>query len=291
MKDTAIHLFAEKGYHLTTIQEIASRCGISKGGFYKHFHSKENLLIEMVTDSHRFLFQKVQNKQQFASLSPREVLESRIQIELEQMRENSSIYLILFKEFPPNENSAVSSMMANFRFELMEWHKQCLLEAFGESAQSMVWDLVVIYEGIVKEYISLIIFHQANVPISRLATLVVHSLEAVTGAIDGLNPVVEKEMLFQEESVKNRILKKNRLAEVFHDLRLKITSLSISFEEKQKLDSALQHLQESCLAPQPEAYLLEALVKYLKSEQELKNFMEEAEGLIRHLYGVRGEHT
>lgn len=35
----------EKGFAATTIQEIASECGISKGAFYLHFKSKEALLL------------------------------------------------------------------------------------------------------------------------------------------------------------------------------------------------------------------------------------------------------
>ena len=39
----SIQLFAKKGFSSTTIQEIADECGISKGAFYLHFKSKEQL--------------------------------------------------------------------------------------------------------------------------------------------------------------------------------------------------------------------------------------------------------
>ena len=42
--DTAIELFAEKGYEATSIQEITKHCGISKGAFYLDFKSKDELL-------------------------------------------------------------------------------------------------------------------------------------------------------------------------------------------------------------------------------------------------------
>jgi AcrR family transcriptional regulator len=41
---TALHLFAEEGYHNTPISKIAKTAGISKGLLYNYFESKEELL-------------------------------------------------------------------------------------------------------------------------------------------------------------------------------------------------------------------------------------------------------
>lgn len=42
--DCAQALFFERGYERTTISDILERAGVSKGGFYHHFASKEELL-------------------------------------------------------------------------------------------------------------------------------------------------------------------------------------------------------------------------------------------------------
>lgn len=41
---TALLLFEEKGYHGVSIKEIVETAGTSKGGFYHHFSSKDELL-------------------------------------------------------------------------------------------------------------------------------------------------------------------------------------------------------------------------------------------------------
>lgn len=46
--ETALALFAEHGYHTTSISKIASQAGISKGLLYNYFESKEGLLIEIL---------------------------------------------------------------------------------------------------------------------------------------------------------------------------------------------------------------------------------------------------
>ncbi|WP_199620177.1 FAD-dependent oxidoreductase [Paenibacillus alkalitolerans] len=45
--DTAIRLFAEKGYEQVSVDEIIAISGISKGTFYHYFSSKEDLLHEL----------------------------------------------------------------------------------------------------------------------------------------------------------------------------------------------------------------------------------------------------
>lgn len=45
---TALELFAEKGYHATSISSIAKTANISKGLMYNYFDSKECLLNEII---------------------------------------------------------------------------------------------------------------------------------------------------------------------------------------------------------------------------------------------------
>jgi len=45
--ETALHCFNETGYHLTSLDTIAQAAGISKGGLYYHFTSKNELFIEL----------------------------------------------------------------------------------------------------------------------------------------------------------------------------------------------------------------------------------------------------
>jgi AcrR family transcriptional regulator len=42
--DSALALFGEKGYAVTSVREITEAAGVTKGAFYHHFESKEDLL-------------------------------------------------------------------------------------------------------------------------------------------------------------------------------------------------------------------------------------------------------
>jgi hypothetical protein len=46
--DTAKELFVEKGYFNVTVEDIIKKANSSKGGFYTHFKTKEELIINML---------------------------------------------------------------------------------------------------------------------------------------------------------------------------------------------------------------------------------------------------
>ena len=48
--DAAAELIAERGYRGTTVNDVAQRSGLSKGTFYWHFHTKEELLYAVLDE-------------------------------------------------------------------------------------------------------------------------------------------------------------------------------------------------------------------------------------------------
>ena len=46
--DAALYAFARQGYDATGVAEICQRAGITKGGFYHHFRSKQEVFLELL---------------------------------------------------------------------------------------------------------------------------------------------------------------------------------------------------------------------------------------------------
>jgi AcrR family transcriptional regulator len=56
----AAEVFAERGYTETTMSELISRSGLTKGAFYFHFSSKEQLALAVIDEKQRQLVDSVQ---------------------------------------------------------------------------------------------------------------------------------------------------------------------------------------------------------------------------------------
>lgn len=49
--ETSRRLFSERGYHRTTVRDIAERVGVTDGALYRHFRSKRELLEALLDDA------------------------------------------------------------------------------------------------------------------------------------------------------------------------------------------------------------------------------------------------
>jgi len=74
----AEEVLMEKGYHETSIDEIAARVGIAKGTIYLHFSSKEDLIFALFERELQKFFQVIE-KTIGSALTPRAKLEAILQ--------------------------------------------------------------------------------------------------------------------------------------------------------------------------------------------------------------------
>src|SRR5215470_16876440 len=54
--DAATEMFYERGYHGTTMREIAAGVGIKAGSLYNHFPSKQDILVRIGQEATRPLY-------------------------------------------------------------------------------------------------------------------------------------------------------------------------------------------------------------------------------------------
>ena len=55
--EASLELFAENGFHATSISQIAKKAGISKGLAYNYFESKKDILDELITHGFESIFE------------------------------------------------------------------------------------------------------------------------------------------------------------------------------------------------------------------------------------------
>nr|WP_249310502.1 TetR/AcrR family transcriptional regulator [Bacillus sp. FJAT-49736] len=89
--ESALILFGEKGYELTTIDDIGAKSGISKGMVYTYFKSKEDLYITLMDQRTNHTFNILKERFEELDTAEQKIIELlRIYREAENMEEWSN---------------------------------------------------------------------------------------------------------------------------------------------------------------------------------------------------------
>ena len=96
--EIAEKLFAENGYKNVSMQDICDSSGMSKGGIYRHFSSKSELLLSLLQKEKR-VFQDIQEGK-----SAIETLENLLKIYFEDMKNCKKSLAFALYEFASTEN-------------------------------------------------------------------------------------------------------------------------------------------------------------------------------------------
>lgn len=82
--ETAVKLFAEKGYENTGIDEITAVAGYAKGALYYHFETKEDLFDLLLEEGHKLLHNSIEIKLKKCS-NPVEKLKAILMVEIKSI--------------------------------------------------------------------------------------------------------------------------------------------------------------------------------------------------------------
>jgi AcrR family transcriptional regulator len=96
--DIGRHLFAERGFDGTTIQEIAARALVAKPVVYEHFGGKEGLYAVVVDREVQHLLNMTQSA--LTDGNPRQLLERAALAFLDYIEESSDGFRILVRDSP-----------------------------------------------------------------------------------------------------------------------------------------------------------------------------------------------
>lgn len=98
IQETALELFATKGYHSTSISMIAKNASISKGLLYNYYESKEDLLNEIINQGINQIMMMMDPNQN-GEITNNE-MESMINESFEILQSHSRFWILYFSLLP-----------------------------------------------------------------------------------------------------------------------------------------------------------------------------------------------
>ncbi|TWT07175.1 TetR/AcrR family transcriptional regulator [Planococcus sp. CPCC 101016] len=262
----AVHLFSLKGFHQTSVQEVAQAVGISKGAFYKHFDSKENMFIEILKQYHEEITAEISNSQHAPDSDTKDVFKKKLAIEIERTLSNQEFFMMVFKDFTLSESEKLKFLFTDLRQSTITLHKTILLDTYGTAIEPFLPDLVTVLEGLMQQYIITLVIEKKTVQISRLVNFITATIDAVVENLNTMEPVLAEART-----------KAATMEDSFQQIAEKINA---SESKPEKLLASLELLKEEVSKKEKKDFLIEALLLYLKQHSSIKNEVAYLENFI-----------
>ncbi|EIT87078.1 TetR family transcriptional regulator [Fictibacillus macauensis ZFHKF-1] len=279
LMEAAATLFASKGFHATSIQEIVQHAGMSKGAFYNYFSSKEELISSLITYFSAKIatqFQEIAEK----PASPAQTLRNQMIALYELITKNKQFIMMYFQEQHALHNEEHRKVMLEMQYRSMRWLKKHLLALYGDEAQPYVGDLILSFQGLQNSYLRIFIFDESLLTPEDLADFVLHSMDCLFAnmkqkAIETLVAVDELDHLFStlhyehERSVMNQVVSK------LHEMRDILHALPLPPARRQELQSVVNVLLAESEKKEPNVLIFQGMLATLKAVKALDSHRKE----------------
>lgn len=198
--EVSMRLFASKGFSTTSIQEIATESGISKGAFYLHFKSKDDLLLAILK-YHFDMLEKAFSELTRSKKSPRERLIFQQIALFSHFITHRDFLIMLTKEQAIPRNETIKQLLFSKQMESHQHYRQSIIEIYGPGIEPYSWDLTIILEGMVKSYMGVLLFSSSDFNVREVTEFILKRVDSIVKDIYEDSPFLTNKKV--EEIIKN----------------------------------------------------------------------------------------
>lgn len=265
-------LFSERDFTSVSMQAIAEECKMSKASIYKLFQSKEDLLLELLAFNQKKMMAAASLLHEESSLTPDERFAKKLTMELEGFRRDQQFFNMLTYGNSSFNNVRVKQHIMQARSTIICWHRDSLIQNYGEHITPFVWELVIILHGMMREFLMLIKLEHKPLELAPIADFIISTLNQIVKnrgtKQSGLQPEVI-ELYISSASSHQPKDKAILLSESLQELKKAISSLPEHDYQVDELSSAADLLEEEAVKDEPRPFLLKALIGYLEQTGKL----------------------
>ncbi|MCW8823952.1 MAG: TetR/AcrR family transcriptional regulator, partial [Ignavibacteriaceae bacterium] len=148
----ALELFAIKGYHATSISQIAEKAGISKGLLYNYYKSKEQLLDSVIMKVYDEIMRIVQMSE---NLPAEKQIEQMIIQTTEHLKKNITFWqLYLFLVHQSDVHKKLSELYEKMRDDYLNYVVKLFQEMGSNNPTMEALMLGTMFDGIGLNYVT-----------------------------------------------------------------------------------------------------------------------------------------
>lgn len=145
---TALPLFTASGFRATGIDRIIAASGVAKASFYRHFPSKDDLVLACLEGWHvsQFAALKIRVEESDDKARPLAVFDALAALAGERQFRGDLLITALIEM--GEDKTAVTAMVALARRQMREWFEVLLRAAdFADMAEVLSHEWLLLYEG------------------------------------------------------------------------------------------------------------------------------------------------
>jgi AcrR family transcriptional regulator len=263
--ETAIKLFAEKGFHSTSIQEIADAVGIAKGSMYLYFKSKDDLLLSIYR-YYQMVFDDIFNAGH-EGLSQRERLTAQVRAQLEKFIEFRDFIKMQMREQYIHQNEEVKKAALQLRLRGLNWLYDQILDIYGERIRPWALDCTNMFQSMLGGYMGTMIVYKVTYNMQELADFLVDRLDDLA---EGLMSKAPKPILDDREWKAfmachpfDDEIRPDPLKVLFRQLREASEALTHNDGLAEDVMASLQVLEEELQKEKPKRVIVQGMLSYL----------------------------
>lgn len=275
--ETSIDLFADKGFYSTSIQEIADKSNLSKGAFYLHFHSKDELFLELFKYYYDLMQKNIQNAVD-EKLSAKENFVNQVEVQFHEILRHKSFIITQFKEQAITLNKELFEFIRLKEYETHKWYKQNLISIYGDEIIPYAVDLGIIIEGIKSRYFQILIQGNIEVEIGELASFIVEQLEnmAVNLLSNQRRTILTEEKLqpvFSNIKIPEKMVKKDVMNDLL-EMQKVLNDQNLEEKVVDELQGAIDFLISEIKKPDSKEFVIQGLLANFKGIEQFDHYRE-----------------
>ncbi|MDQ0273640.1 TetR/AcrR family transcriptional regulator [Cytobacillus purgationiresistens] len=269
--ESAIKLFAVKGFSSTSVQEIATDCGISKGAFYLYFKSKDKLLesiLEFYFDQLKLQMLSTEN----SGLPSKEKFIVQLTSTLDMISNHKDFIIMQSREQMIPLNETIKNMLFIKQMELQTFYKNGLEAIYGSDSIPYLWDLSQLLEGMLQSYIRFIIFDKELLSTKDIAEYIMNRMDSIAEGMTKDKPLISDEKMNQFLKKFNFCYPMPNTQSLITNIRGKINDL----HDKESLHVSLDLIETEIKREQPRTPVIQGMLSNFSPHPKLKEELSKA---------------
>ncbi|TBL81244.1 TetR/AcrR family transcriptional regulator [Paenibacillus thalictri] len=179
----AMKLFSERDYYTASVQDIVSLAGVSKGAFYQHFQSKDELLFSI----YNYFFEKfrvhLEDLQNRLALPPRELIMAAFQTQCRMIQEDQDFVKMMLKGTAFVDNPSLRELFVSESLRNLRWYQERIIQLYGPDIKPFALDCSIMLNGLQKEYIFTMIACGCTFDYMKLSEYLLERLNDLAGGL------------------------------------------------------------------------------------------------------------